>query len=409
MSLRKEKQTRWVLGMLLVLLGIGYTWATWNYFTKLVLGGNDFIAHYTVWEAYFHYGYSPYSDEAAVYTQQAIYGRPALPGEDQNRLTYPFYSFLVHAPFILFEATFARALYMTLLQAALIVGVVMNMALVKWRPPLWLWTVVIAWSVLYYPEARGIILGQFAIFGYFSLVCALYLLNRQKDGWAGLVLVLSTVKPTLVFLALPFLFLWALSRRRWRFLGVFGLLMGGVILGSFLILPTWFGEWIYRMRLYTDYTVGQSPAWLLTHQAFPALGGAGEMVIVALLLAGMLFAWRLALRPAGADHFHWALGVTLVVSNLIVPRSATTNYVLMLATIVWVFAALDRSPGWGRPLLLGVVVASFAGLWWLHFATVIGNQEQAIMFIPPPVILGLVLIFGYRWLLDDARRQQLAF
>jgi hypothetical protein len=99
----------------------------------------------------------------------------------------------------------------------------------------------------------------------------------------------------------------------------------------------------------------------------------------------------------------------LVVSNLIVPRSATTNYVLMLATIVWVFAALDRSPGWGRPLLLGVILASFAGLWWLHFATVIGNQEQAILFIPPPVILGLVLIFGYRWLLGDARRQQLAF
>jgi hypothetical protein len=131
-------------------------------------------------------------------------------------------------------------------------------------------------------------------------------------------------------------------------------------------------------------------------------------VISLLLGLGMLFAWWLALRPNGDDWFHWTLGITLVVSNLVVPRSATTNYVLMLVTILWVFAALDRSPRWGRPVLLLSWLVSFASLWWLHFATVVGNQEQPIMFIPIPVVVGLVLLVGYGWLRRDALRFRLA-
>jgi hypothetical protein len=81
---------------------------------------------------------------------------------------------------------------------------------------------------------------------------------------------------------------------------------------------------------------------------------------------------------------------------------------MMLVPILWVFAALDRTPGWGRPVLLAAMAISFVGMWWLHYATVIGNQEQPIMFIPAPLALGLVLVLGYRWLMRDARRNDLA-
>ena len=84
------KRSQWIGLGLLFLLAIGYTWATWHFFTRRVPGGNDFLAHYTAWEAYLEDGVSPYSDATALHTQLAIYGRPALPG-DQNRLTYPFY------------------------------------------------------------------------------------------------------------------------------------------------------------------------------------------------------------------------------------------------------------------------------------------------------------------------------
>lgn len=394
--------------ILLLLFAAGlYTWATWRYFTEPVRGGNDFIAHLTAWEAFFKHGYSPYSDEAALYTQQVIYGRPAQEGEDQNRMTYPFYSILIHGPFAFMDYELARAIYMTLLQAALFTGVFLMLDVLRWRPRGWMLGLLLAWSLLFYPEARGVILGQFAIFGFFSLAAVLYFQARRKDALAGALLTISTIKPTLVFLVIPFFLLWGLVHKRWAFLAGFLGVMAVLLVGSFLALPTWLSEWLLRIRTYSDYTVGQSPVWLLTHQALPFLGAVGEIVLSLLLATGMLFAWRLALRPGGRPWFHWALGVTLVVSSLIVPRSATTNYVLMLVTALWIFAALERTPGWGRPVLLVTWLVSLVGLWWLHFATVIGNQEQPVMFIPAPLVLGLVLILGYKWLMRDAVRLKL--
>lgn len=401
------KRSQWIGLSLLLLLAVSYTWATWYSFTRRVAGGNDFLTHYAAWEAYLKDGVSPYSDQAGLYAQQAIYGRPALPGEDQNRLIYPFYSIILHGPFVYIDYAVARAIYMILLQAALFAGVVITLDLVHWRPPTWLLAIILAWSLFYYPAARGVILGQFAIFGFFSLAGTLFLLQRNRDVGAGALLVLSTIKPTLVFLVIPFLLAWGAVRRRWRFVAGFLATLAIFTLGSLIALPTWIGEWMYRLGRYDEYTVGQSPVGLLAHMAVPNIEWPGEIVLLALLVAGMLVAWWLSIRPGGDTKFYWALGVTLVVSNLIVPRSATTNYVLMLVLILWIFAALDRCPRWGRFVLLASMLISSVGLWWLHAATVRGNAEQPIMFIPDLLALGVVLVFGRSWLIQDTEEAML--
>lgn len=400
------KRTSQWLGLILILLvGVGYTWATWRFFTELVPGGNDFLAHYTAWDAYFHLGVSPYSDEAALYTQQAIYGRPALPGEDQNRMTYPFYSVLIHGPFIVIDYPLARAIYMTLLQAALFLGVIITLKLFKWEPKTWIAATLLIWTLLFYPEARGVILGQFAIFGFFSLVGALYFYKRQRYILAGTILVLSTIKPTLIFLVIPYLIVHAVARRRWRFIASFVITIGVVSLVSLFADPTWISEWILRMIRYSEYTVGQSPVWLLTHIALPAMGGIGEAIIVSSLIIGMFYAWWRSILRDNDDEFYWALGITIVISNLVVPRSATTNYVMMLVPTLWIFSLLDRQLKWGKPIMVATMLISFVGLWWLHFATVVGNQEQAIMFIPYPLVLGAFLLAGRKWLLKNTAYQ----
>ena len=404
-----QSRGSWLAGLLILLVLIIYTWGTWQYFTKPIPGGNDFLTHYAAWEAYIKYGHSPYSDEAGLYTQKEIYGRPARPGEDQNRMIYPFYSGLIHAPFVWIDYPLSRAIFMTILQFALLVGVVMTMDFVKWKPPVWLLAVVLLWSLLYYPHSRGVILGQFAIFGFFSLAACLFLLKRDQDLWAGAVLVLSTMKPTLVFLLIPYMMIWSITQRRWKFFWGFIITLVVLVIGSFLFLPTWMSEWVGRIFRYSGYTVGQSPVWLLTHSALRSLGTAGEIFITTILMIGMIWVWWLAFRRDGKFWFLWSLGITLVVSNLIVPRSATTNYVLMLVPILWIFAALDRTQDWGRPTLIMAMLVSMLGLWWLHYVTVVGNQEQPVMFIPSPFILGVILLVGYRWLIRDAKQNELAF
>jgi hypothetical protein len=265
--------------------------------------------------------------------------------------------------------------------------------------------VVVGWALLNYSEARGVILGQFAIFGFLSLAATLALLARGRDGWAGALLVFSTMKPTLVFLVVPFLLLWATRQKRWRFIVGFGGVLAALVLVSLLMLPSWIGDFIYRIQQYSGYTVGQSPIWVVTHEWLPGLGAPVEYLLMALCGAWLLWAWWIALvqRPRDSAEFYWALGVTLVVSNLVVPRSATTNYVLMLVTTLWVFALLDQRTRWGRVAIVAVMLAALVGLWWLHYVTVQGNQEQAIMFFPWPIIMLLVLTVGRPWLLRVAR------
>ena len=391
------RNLKWIL-LTIGLVGLMALLTLGNYrFALISPGGNDFMAHYTVWQAFFERGLNPYSDEAALYTQQRIYGRPANATEDQNRLTYPFYSIVLHGPFSLInDYPLARALYMAWLEMALIVGLWLTMRVVAWYPPFWLLVVMMLWVLLDYPQARGIILGQFAIFGFFSLALALYLLQRGHEGWAGAVLVLATIKPTLVFLAVPFLLLWTILLHRWRLALGFGITLAGAMLLSWLLLPTWLADWLHRISLYSDYTVGQSPVWLFTHVGWPTLGQTGEVLLTVMLLGLMFLAWRQSFKTTTEDYLLWALGVTLVVSDLIVSRSATTNYVLLLLPTLWLFAQLAQRRG-GYVIIVGYMLLMLVGEWWLHAVTVVGNQEQPIMFLPLPLVVGCALAAARLW------------
>lgn len=389
---------------LLILVAIFYTYATWQYFTIPVPGGNDFLAHYSVWDLYLREGVNPYSDEAALHTQELIRGRPAEPGEDQNRLTYPFYSIFIHGPFALVDYTLARAIYMILLQGSIILGMILTLKLFEWQPKGWILLTLFAWSILNYPEARSVILGQFAPIGYLSLVASLFLIKLRKDFLAGVVLVVSTIKPTLIFLLVPFLLMWAIGRRRGKVVLGFGIVLSFVSAVSLLLLPSWIGDWTSRVLNYPYYTGGESPVWLLTHEYVPMLGNAGELTLTVALCISLLYIWVRFLKLDEDKEFYWTLGITILISNLIVPRSATTNYVMFLLPIVGFFAAFDWMRKYGWALNAVIMVLSVVGYWGLHAATIIGNREQSILFLPIPVILGLLLIFGRSIFIHNAER-----
>ncbi len=397
----------WAAVALLVVAAGLYTWGTWNYFTRRYNGGNDFYSRYVAWRAFVFEGRNPYSEDVTREIQIAITGRLARPGEDENALIYPWYALLLQWPFIFLPWPWARAIYMVLCQGFIVAGLMLTARLYRWRLAPGLLAVTAGWAVLFYPEARGIILGQLVITQYLLGALALWLISRKHDVWAGVCLALSTVRPPAVYLFVPFVLFYALFRRRWQLVAVFFAVMAGLGLGGFLILPTWLTDWLYRMGRYPDYTIGQSPIWLLTHQV-TNLGTVFEVALSAACLAGLGWCWWLAVRAPDDRAFHWTLGMTLVVSNLVVPRSATTNYIFLLFPTYLLFAALDRRwPRAGQWLIVGLEGVSLVGLWWLFAATVHVDVEHPIMFIPSLVALGLALIFFRRWLVNDNRQQQI--
>ncbi|MDF1500346.1 MAG: hypothetical protein P1P76_07755, partial [Anaerolineales bacterium] len=94
--------------------------------------------------------------------------------------------------------------------------------------------------------------------------------------------------------------------------------------------------------------------------------------------------------------FQWTAAMTLVVTNLVSFRTATTNFVVLLLAFAVAFRAWeDRWPG-GRWLTWGILVSVLFVLWALFLLTVEGNIEHPAMYLPVPY-LSMAMLLWTRW------------
>ena len=175
--------------VLLLVVGVFYTWGTYQYFTRPFNGGNDFFSRYVAWRAFLLQGRNPYSDDVTHEIQLAMNGRLALPGEDENALIYPWYAVVVQWPFVFMPWPWARAVYLVLCQVFIVAGLALTSRLLRWKLSPVLLSVTALWAIMFYPEGRGIVLGQIVVTQYLSGVLAVWLLQQRREGWAGLRLV----------------------------------------------------------------------------------------------------------------------------------------------------------------------------------------------------------------------------
>ena len=367
-------------------------YVTYVVFTSKFPGGNDFYSRWAGGRAFLVDGLNPYSDEVTRRIQLGMYGHLAEEGADQVAFAYPMYTIYLFFPLSLIPSyPQAQALWQAILEFALLLAVFFTFRMYRWQPKPWLLAATCLWSILFYPGARSIILGQFAIVVFAFIALALWAVKESKDILAGACLALSTIKPQMVFLLIPLLLLWAIYHRRWRLVGGFVMSMIVLVLSSLLLVPTWPADFLAWMVKYPSYTAIGSPIWTLTHYFFPQLGTPVEIVISLLVLGHLLYAWRGAVRGSWLE-FDWVVAMTLIVTNLIALRTATANYVVLLMPTFIVFKTLDkRFQRWGALLIALIELLLLIGFWVLFAATVAGNYEHPIMYLPLPI--GLWLIF----------------
>lgn len=390
---------RLMLAAFLLLFLVGDVLVTWASFTSRYPGANDFYSRWAGARAWWTQGLSPYSEEASAQIEIGIYGRRALPDEDPGPFAYPFYTVFMIAPLVFLPYAWAEAVWLSLLELGLVGSVVGAMALAEWRPPPVLLAITAVWAILFYHSARAILLGQFAVVVLVLIVAALLALRARRDAMAGVLLALSMVKPQMVFLLAPMMLFWVVARRRWRlvrgFVGAMVVLCGA----SFIAQPGWLGDFVTQMMRYPSYTAIGSPVWVITRHFIPALGAPGEVTLSLALLAWALVTWGRLWRGDSWPVFLWTVGFTLVVTNLIALRTATTNYVVLFIPLVQVLAAMQtrwkRSGTWA---VIGVEAVLLVGLWALFLATVVRKFEHPIVYLPLPVGLLIVMAFGRRWL-----------
>ena len=398
------------LGLILIAL---QSFALYTVFTSKYPGANDFFVRWLGGREYLLNGTNPFDRSVAEKAQLSMFGRLTRPEDkDEAYFAYPLYTLYFFWPLSLLPYAWAQAIWMTLLQFMLLAVTILSIRLSGWQPPGWLFWLTVFWGIFFYNGARAIILGQFSILVALALLLALWAIQNRRDGWAGIFLAVATIKPQMIFLALLFLLLWALARRRWWIVGSFGASLLVLVASSMLLIPSWPLDFINNARAYSDYVAFGTPLENLLHYLLPASVAAPLTVVLsAIFFLALLPGWWLAVRSAPRlpgvlavdGPYTWAIMSTLIVGSLITFRSATTNQVILYLPLFFFFHRLSHflSPDEKKRVgdRLGNIMAALVEIglavlmWSVFVVTLDGNWEHIMMHgLLPALMFGLYAI-----------------
>ncbi len=386
-----ERARMLLLTILVLATYLFLAYGAYSLFTSKVPSGNDFYARWRGTRALLLEGKDPYSEEVTLEIQRGMYGRPARGDEDQVAFTYPLYVSLFILPLAFLPYPQAQALWLSGLVFLILVTVIIILRTFDWKPSPGGLLALSLWCLLLYPTARSIVLGQFTILVLALVALALWAMQRGWDFLAGCSLALATIKPQMVFLLIPFLLLWGLTQGRRRVVAGFMVVMMALLLISTLILPSWipgFLAGLGQYRLYTGrYTGSRSPLEILFASLLPTSISSGVAIFVSLLLGGyLIFRWGQVAK--GREQFWPAIFITIIATLLVLVQTGTTNQVLLLLPLMFWLSQWTKR----RWVAISLSLILLLGPWTLFFATVRGDAEQPVMFLPLPLFCIAVIL-----------------
>jgi hypothetical protein len=368
-------------------------------FTKNNPGGNDFLVHWVGTQTFIKEGISPYSDQVALKIQELVYGRPALEGEHELRVAYPFYSIFLFLPFSLIEDfTIARALWMTLLELSIIASVLMMLKIINWKPKFLITVLVIVFSLFWYHGLRTIINGNAVALILLAVVFVLYGIKNKQDELVGICLALITIKPQVVIAFILFIVFWALVNRRYKIIfWFFGTFTALILLGLFL-LPSWPMEFLREVFGYPGYNPPGTPATAL-YEIIPGIGK--QLGLLISIISGLILVteWHIG-RKSRQLKIVWVACLTLVLGQWINIQTDPGNFIVMFpAIILTLWMTEDRWKNRGQWInILFLAILFFIP--WIIFIRTIQHDYQPIqnpiMFFPVPILL-LIALYWVRW------------
>jgi hypothetical protein len=321
-----------------------------------------------------------------------------------SRFVYPYYGILLFLPFgAISSYPLAKGLWMTTTMAGLLAIIFGSLSLTLWRPSGKLLAGFVVFSLTGYSAMRsvytgnpGMLVGMLTVFGLQSVI-------RGRSGRAGFLFGLTILKPTLVGLLLPYVFLHAVSKRDFRFIRSMLITMLVLISGAFVAYPNWFYQNFAQVVLLFKETHPASINAVLSSW-FP---GSRLMLIVAAIFG--LWAVVEWWRSFGKDTrwFLWTSALTLVLTMLIGVPVNTSDYVVLLLPLTLVFTTIDRRWQDGGSLLVLLIMVALQGAQWLSYHLLTGFNPSTIeprfMLFPLPVItLGLLYWVRY-WALSSIK------
>jgi hypothetical protein len=387
--------------LLVIVLGIGLvvglTWGN-HQFAVNNPGGADFLPRWAGVRNALTSSASPYSPETTAMIRRVADQQGVA---DPNAFDYPYYALLVFLPFgLVRDYLWARAVWMTALEVALLVIAVGSVQLARWRPQGGLLVLILALAVSWYPGVRAVLDGNAVVFCALFLVIALLLMKAGNFGPAGIFLALATFKPQVVILAFPFVLYWAVTRGHLSLVAS-SLTTLAVLLGaSFGLQPDWLIAFLRQVVTYAKEGGPHTPGAIFAAW-WPEFGvGLGWLLTVVLILA-LAVEW---FRASGKEFrwFYWMVCFILLATTLVGIPTRPANYVALFPALVLVFARWEKRftiVGAGMIVVATALVA--VGLWAIFVNTTGGTPwwlagESMVMYFPLPLFL-LVVLYWVRW------------
>lgn len=338
---------------LLVLVLGALTWV--NYSTLATRGsgmtGKDFMSLWTGGKA-IALGLNPY-DVKVWCPLRADYGSTWMPDPISP---WPLWTHLIFVPFSFLTPQAAGALWMTVCELSLILGILLIVRTSGWES----WPAIFVLSLgtfMFPPALLTLTNGQVAAILFLLLAASYALYERGRPFAAGFLLALEVLKPNLTAILLVTVGLMFLVHRDWRALA--GLVTGGLTLLAitWVILPGWLFEWLSIAGKAKVARINPT-IWGLAYQWGGELLWPGSAVwaSVVLYLGLLLFLWK-----QRKQDWLFSLGLATIAATFLAPYLwHYEQTVLLFPTIVALHWGLTskRGPRW----------AWWAG-WW--FVTVV--------------------------------------
>jgi len=396
----KNPQSRRLIFFVVIILAllINVTFANIS-FARSRPGGNDFLEYWVGGQSFLTEGNSPYSDATALQVQNNIYGRAALPGEPEHRVTFPLYSLALFAPFALIkDFSVARGLWMTLLEVCLLGIAIIGLKFVKGRSPIWLVVTSIFFVLFSYQGIRPLVNGNVVIVNTLLIAFALYSIINKRDEAAGVTLAFATILPQIAGLIVVFVLIWAIVQHRkaitYWFLGALILLVGF----SMLLIPDWIVQNLREvLRSVSNNPPGSPGAFMI--QAWGDIG-MRLSIFLTVILAGILLVEWIGAFKEDSRHLLWTAFLTIAFSQWIGLQTEPSNFILLFPGILFCFnVLLLRWGGKVRPAILGIIGLLMVIVWVLYITTGrTGTQAvpSPVLFLPTPLV-AILLLYWTKW------------
>ncbi|MCB9421087.1 MAG: DUF2029 domain-containing protein [Ardenticatenaceae bacterium] len=330
----------------------------------------------------FWQGASPYSAAVDSVTQRFVYGRLAFPGEDTFGYYYPAYASVVLAPLALLPAATAAVLWPALMWAVLGVTAVATIELLPNRPKPLTWAALLLSIFLFRPALLTIFNGQYGLFIVAMWGLSWLLIRQERDGWAGLLLALATIKPSLGVVPALLLMLWALMRKRKKLVISFVTTMCMLLAISFIQIGWWLPDFLAELSEYNRDLGHWKPADVLT---LPGI----IWLIEAVALTFLGFRQALVAKRDFPAMLFWG---GLFLNMVLTPHTAEYDLVVVLLPLIGHIPEFSKVR-WGRGGL--ILLLWLYWLAWLIWWKVLGYPSElwlrAAWMFYPQVILAVLL------------------